>query len=164
MLASAQGNSLINLLDFSIPAFLIILAFITGRYIERRHFRNLAQREQQLSDMIISDVKTFPNGAQPHKKAELVMGQVVIATDYLKTFLAGLKKIFGGELKSYETLMERARREALLRMQEDARSRGYNAVCNVRLSFADIGGMSGTKGSVMVEIFAFGTAYCRLDA
>ena len=41
----------------------------------------------------------------------LVFGQTVVATDYLKTFVASIENLFGGELKSFATLMDRARRE-----------------------------------------------------
>ena len=147
------------LLQIGIPVFLIVLAWFTGRAAERSHFRNLAMREDSLSDMVLSDLKGFPLGADPDKGGTLVMGQVVIASDYLKTFLSAIRKIFGGELKSYETLMERARREALLRMQEEAHKAGYDAVGNIRLSFSNIGSMSKNKGGAMVEVIAWGTAY-----
>ncbi|MFT6733724.1 MAG: hypothetical protein ACJAS9_001914 [Polaribacter sp.] len=38
--------------------------------------------------------------------------------DYFKRFLAGLRNIFGGRVVTYESLVDRARREAILRMKE----------------------------------------------
>ena len=90
----------------------------------------------------------------PRRHATLVLGQAVIASDYLKRFLARLRNIFGGEMRSYETLLTRARREAILRMLDRARTMGYDAVCNVRINTATIG-----RG--MVEALASGTAYRR---
>ena len=89
----------------------------------------------------------------------IVVGETVIATDYLKSFLARLRNIFGGEIRSYRTLLERARREALLRIVEEARGMGYNAVCNVRFETADVGGNSTMRKVAMVAILASGTAY-----
>ena len=43
-----------------------------------------------------------------------------LVCDYLKNFLSRIRNIFGGEMKSYRTLMVRARREALLRIVEQA--------------------------------------------
>ena len=145
------------------PLLLILLAVITGRTVEYRHFRALTRREQTLSHVLLTDLKTFPHGADPTITPMLVGGQVVIATDYFKSFLAGIPKIFGGELKSYESLLERARREAVLRLLEEADRNGCNTVCNLRLNFADIGMMAGPggKGAAMVEVFANGTAYRR---
>ena len=90
---------------------------------------------------------------------QMYVAEVVIATDYLKTFLAGLRKFFGGEIRSYQTLLVRARREATLRILEQARQQGYNAICNLRLENADIGGNNNAKGVAMVAILASATAY-----
>ncbi len=63
------------------------------------------------------------------------MGSVVIATDYFKVFAAGLRNLFGGEMKTYRTLMGRARREAIVRMLEQAQELGGDAggtFCGVR--------------------------------
>jgi len=139
---------------------LLLLGLIVGRARERSHFRNLDERERQLEYMLLTDIKTFPGGADGTRGGTLVMGQAVIATDYLKTFFAGFRKIIGGEMRSFESLMERARREAILRMLEEARDKGFNAVCNLRMGTADIGGVTGARGAVMVEAFATGTAYC----
>lgn len=148
-------------LQLGIPLFLIVLAVIVGGSVERAHFRSLRRREKELADVLVTNIKTFPGGVHESKVPALVSGNVVIATDYLKTFLANLKKIVGGELKSYETLLERSRREALLRLLEEARSRGFDAVCNLRFESADVGGMTGKRGAAMVEVYAYATAYRR---
>ena len=142
-------------------AFLILLGLIVGRTVERRHLRRLGEREAVLSYMLVTDLRAYPGGVDTSRTPMMVTGQAVIATDYLKSFLAGLRKILGGELRSYRTLMVRARKEAMLRMMEEAQAAGYDAVCNLRLDSADIGGMTGRRGAVMVEAFATGTAYCR---
>ena len=109
--------------------------------------------------MVVSDIKSFPGGADTRAGATMVLGEVVIATDYLKSFLARIRKILGGELRSYESLMQRARREAMVRMLEQAREMGYDAVCNLRLDPSDIGGATQRRRAVMVAICATGTAY-----
>lgn len=148
------------LFNVGLPLLLLFLGWLAGRAAERAHFRSLERRERELGGMLVTDIRSFPGLSAPEKGAALVVGQAVIATDYFKSFLAHLRKLVGGELRSYQSLMTRARREAVLRMLQDARSRGYNAVCNVRLNSADIGGMTGKRGAAMVEVFATGTAYC----
>jgi len=115
-------------------------------------------RRMKLSHMLVSDLKSFPRGRDPSKGAEIVVGEVVIATDYLKSFYANFRKILGGELRSFYSLMTRARREAILRMMEKARNEGYNAVGNLRIEFADIGGII-ARGTITVAVIASGTAY-----
>jgi uncharacterized protein YbjQ (UPF0145 family) len=62
-----------------------------------------------------------------------------------------LKNFVGGELKGYTELLQEARKEALHRMMEQARSVGANAVINVRFATSSI-----AQGAA--ELFAYGTA------
>ena len=87
----------------------------------------------------------------------MVQGNVVISIDYFKRFLAGLRMIFGGRIRAYESLVDRARREALLRMRRAARDMGAAYVFNVRMETASISkGANNAIGSV--EVVAYGTA------
>ena len=105
------------------------------------------------------------DGAQPLAQAAsgLVMGNAVISADYFKPFLASLRKIFGGRLGAYESLVERARREAILRMKAEARARGAAMVFNVKLETSRV--FKGRRRSVLsVEVLAYGTAVVRGEA
>ncbi len=150
--------------NFGVPLFLLALGLFVGRHTERKHFRNIEQRERQMSDMLVTQLKSFPAAVPGDPSACLVVAEVVIATDYLKSFLAKLRNIFGGEIKSYQSLLVRARSEASLRMQEQARRQGYNAICNVRFQTADVGGNSTMRKVAMVAIIASGTAYHRVPS
>lgn len=89
----------------------------------------------------------------------MVTGSVVISMDYWKRFLSSFRMLFGGEVRAYRSLMERARREAVLRMQENAQAMGRNAVVNVRLESTKVASaLSGGKGTTGVEVLAYGTA------
>ncbi|MEO0376400.1 MAG: heavy metal-binding domain-containing protein, partial [Cyanobacteria bacterium P01_A01_bin.17] len=72
-------------------------------------------------------------------------------------FLASLSKLVGGQIFAYESLLDRGRREALLRMKEDAIRWGAKKVINVRLETATIGSRSGDSGILSIEIVAYGT-------
>ena len=89
----------------------------------------------------------------------MVTGSIVISLDYFKRVIAGLRGLVGGRIKTYEPLLERARREALLRMTESAREQGYDAVFNVRLETSRLANSTRDgKGTAGVEMLAFGTA------
>ncbi len=62
-----------------------------------------------------------------------------------------MKNFVGGELKGYTELLQEARKEALHRMMEQARSVGANAVINVRFATSSV-----AQGAA--ELFAYGTA------
>lgn len=142
--------------------FLLVLGFTIGGWTERRHFRSLDRREREMGDIGIVNLKTVTN-PETVRTATLVTGDAVIATDYFKGFAAGLRNLVGGELKSYQTLMQRARREATLRMLSQARELGAAEVWNVRYETSNIRSSSTQKNNpgVSVEIFAFGTAIVR---
>ena len=63
---------------------------------------------------------------------------MVVSLDYFKRFAAALRIIFGGRIKAFEPLMDRGRREAILRMKQDAVAAGYDAIINVRLATSRI--------------------------
>ena len=146
-----------------IPAVLLMVGLFAGRFTEGRHLRKLTVKEADLRDMLASDVKRFPPAADPTRGAVLVVTEVIIATDYLKHLLARLRNLVGGEETSYGSLMMRARREAVCRLLEQARGLGYNAVCNIRMEFADVGGSSSQNGTAMAAILASGTAYLAVS-
>ncbi len=143
-----------------ITVFLLAIGLFVGGAIERRHFAHLDEREAQNSGFLVTQLKSYPGAVAGDPPPTMLCGEAVISSDYLKTWLGGIRKIFGGEMKSYQSLLVRARREALQRVVEQARSMGYNAVCNVRYASTDISGASKSRRrAVMVTILASATAY-----
>jgi uncharacterized protein YbjQ (UPF0145 family) len=89
--------------------------------------------------------------------ARLVYGSAVISSDFFKDFVAGLKNLFGMRLDPYESLMDRARREAVLRMKRMAAS--ADIIINTRIETSEIGSSSNRRAKgVAAEILAYGTA------
>lgn len=142
-----------------ITLFLLGLGFFVGGHTERRHFANLEEREAAVAGFVSTQSKHFLGIPEPGHAPTMIVKEVIIASDYLKTFLAKLKNIFGGEVHSFQTLLERARREALLRIVEEAHANGYNAICNLRMDTAEIGGNMRKKGTAMAAVMASATAY-----
>lgn len=138
---------------------LLPIAYAAGSHIERTHLAELEQREDALRHMLVTDLGSFPQHSQ--RGAALVTGEVVLAADHFKVWLLSWRAMFGGEALSFRNLMSRARREATLRLMEDAHAQGYNAVCNLRFETSDIGGNVQYNGrpNRLVVILAVGTAY-----
>lgn len=135
---------------------LLILAFFTGSIAERRHYKSIIRREDALGDLVVVVAKTLPP-IEPAPATTLVRGSVVVSVDYFKRFLARLRMIFGGRIHTYESLLDRARREAILRMQEQARELGASMIFNMRFETSSIS--KGRKNAVgTVEVLAYGTA------
>jgi uncharacterized protein YbjQ (UPF0145 family) len=145
-----------NLINLIIVLILIVIGYVFGRLAENRHYRSIFAREKELAKILTFSEKTPPPFAMP-PKARLVSGSVVISVDYFKRFAAGLRMIFGGTLKSYEPLLDRARREAILRMKQQASVLNAVCICNVRIETSSIS--KGRKNAIgCVEVYAYGTA------
>lgn len=112
-------------------------------------------RERAYRNIIAFSTKTAP--IEFNGKSQLVTGSVVVSIDYFKRVAAGLRSLFGGRIGAYESLVERARREALLRMKEDAKSKGSKMIINVKLETASIS-KNAQQGVGAVEVIAYGTA------
>jgi uncharacterized protein YbjQ (UPF0145 family) len=139
---------------------LLVFGYGFGRLAERRHYRSILRREAELADLIIVTSKTLPESLTKGTKAPetaLVMGSVVVSVDYFKRFVARLRMIFGGRVHTYESLVDRARREALLRMQAEARRRGARMIFNTRFETSSIS-KGGRDAVGSVEVLAYGTA------
>jgi len=144
--------------NFGLPLLLLVVTYFIGNMIERKHFRRLQEREEAMHGFPVVSFDTMPDDWKV-ASSEMVTGSIVISLDYFKRVIAGLRGLVGGRIKTYEPLLERARREALLRMSEAARAQGFDAVFNVRLETSRLAnaGRDG-KGTAGVEMLAFGTA------
>ncbi len=138
-----------------IPFGLLLLGYTAGRINDQAHTKKLLAQLADMDDILVTQLKTFPNVDSNGPTPQLVCGEVVIANDYLKMFLAGFKNLFGGEVTSFISLMARARNDVLVQLLVAARDLNCNAICNVRFMTADIS--SGTAPSV--ALIATGTAY-----
>lgn len=139
---------------FEIASFLVLLVvgYAFGSLAERRHYRSIQKQEVELN-VLPAIASRYPPVDKPYQQ-QLVVGNVVIASDYFKSFLAGLVNFFGGAVVSYESLLDRARREALLRMKKQAKAVGAEYVFNVKYETTAVGG--GRLASI--EVLAYGTA------
>lgn len=149
-----------TLIELGVRVIGFIVGFFVGGFNERRHERRLDEREAALDDMLVTNLKRIDQRA-PIAGATLVIGQVVIATDYYKTIMTQLRNLVGGEMRSALSLLTRARREALVRLLESARAHGATEVWNVRFQFTSISQMRGKQGAMQVEMVAYGTAVRR---
>ncbi len=143
------------------PVALILIGYFVGRYMERNHLASLARREAAMTIAIPTSMKTPPD--RPIAQSFLVTGSVVIASDYFKTFGANLKTLVGGRLGTLETLVDRGRREAMMRMREQAAAYGAQLVLNVRMETSTITRSQGKASMPSVEVLAYGTAVVFKD-
>ncbi|MGB0722437.1 MAG: YbjQ family protein [Gammaproteobacteria bacterium] len=140
---------------------LLLVGYIFGGIAEKRHYRSILQREAALRDLPVI-ASPFPTVANV-THGELVTGSVVISIDYFKRFLAGLRNLIGGRVSAYETLVDRGRREAILRMKEQAHAMGARYVFNIKLETSRVYQNTNDGGTGSIEILAYGTALVVRD-
>ena len=93
----------------------------------------------------------FVPGYRITKVIGLTYGLIVRSRGLGRNIVAGFRSLGGGEITEYTQLLEQSRHEALVRLQEHARSLGANAVVSVAFDTSEM-------GEVMTEIMAYGTA------
>lgn len=143
------------LLIFFSPVILFFFGWFVGSQIEKRHYISIRAREQTFACLPAIPTRT-PVSDRQIVESRLVMGAVVISNDPFKKFLARLRMIFGGRLRTYESLLDRARREAVLRMKESFPN--ADAILNLRMETSTITRSQKKAGMGAVEVIAFGTA------
>jgi uncharacterized protein YbjQ (UPF0145 family) len=147
-----------QLITLGSPIFLLLLTYFIGSRREANHYKSIREREAATKNMVAVNLPRLPCDVEI-VRAGIVMGSVVVSHDHFKRFLAQLRIIVGGRIKSYEPLLDRARREAVLRMKEQALARGHNTVVNVRLETSRLASSRrGGKGTAGLEMLAYGTA------
>lgn len=142
---------IILLVFWSVP---VLLGYVFGRAAESRHYRSIIAREKEQLHLPATSLKTLLRGG-PVARSELVTGSVVISIDYFKKAASALRSLVGGPVKSYETLLDRAKREAVLRLKESCP--GADEIVNLRLETLPLAGQQ-PKQVTGIEVLAYGTA------
>lgn len=137
------------IVQIAIFIILFLIGWGFGRHIEAKHLQYLAEQEKQLAHIQVDTNKFVVS----HTQGALISSNVVLSHDYFKFVLAAIQNFFGGRLTSYESIVERARREAIIRLKQQAHAQGATKIMGLRLSTTELGMQGG-----MVEVFAYGTA------
>jgi len=100
--------------------------------------------------MIIVNTDFIP-GREVREALGIARGSTIRAKHLGKDLMAGLRTLFGGEIKEYTEMLLESRAEAVKRMTTQAKELGADAVINVRFVTSQV--MSGAA-----ELLAYGTA------
>ena len=144
-------------MDILFILILVIVGYITGRSFELAHYSKIRQREKKLQSIPII-VSRWQDSVESDETGHLFDGSVVISSDYFKSFISHLRLMLGGRMREFEPLLDRARREAILRMKEKAVLWGAERIINLRIESSSIHGRSGQQYLPIIEVLAYGTA------
>lgn len=163
-----------SLAMFAMLLAIYVFGYLVGQYFERRHLASLVARERRTKHIKLMTSKNIPSclslasverGREDNQinetglqlNAKLVMGTCVLSVSYFKQLEIMLRQLFGGRIRTYEGLVDRARREAILRLK--AQCRNAEHVVNLRVETAAIA--QGKQDSRCVEVLAYATAIYR---
>lgn len=142
-------------MDLIVLLIFVGAGYFLGNYFERKHYEDIKRREKQTLHVPVMNWGAKQDLPYAHE-AKMFVGSVVVANDYFKTVSAGLRNLVGGRVTVYETLLDRGRREATLRMKESAIEWGASQILNIRFETANIAGQ--TQGGMgAVEVMVYGT-------
>ena len=136
-----------------VPVCIIILAMITGSILEKNHYKSIHEREEKYKNLPAVPYEMVV-AEQPVAQTLMVVGSVVVSIDHFKRFLARLVNIVGGRIRAYESLVDRGRREAILRMKEQCPN--ADIIVNMRIETSSVSKSHDSVGTV--EVIAYGTA------
>jgi uncharacterized protein YbjQ (UPF0145 family) len=128
-----------------------VAGYLVASWFERQHNKDMTAREIPLQYIRLNNLKKLPTCELD--QSIILIGSVVVAHDFFRTLLIIIRKLIGGNIHSYERLVTRGRREALIRLREEAAMRGINAVINVRFTSSVVVG----RFLSAVEMVAYGT-------
>ncbi|USZ15838.1 YbjQ family protein [Moraxella sp. FZLJ2107] len=134
--------------DWIFAIVLFVVGWYFGTRAEKKHLASLQKDESDLAHITVSSERFFePVGV---RDSVFVTGSVVIAQDRFKLVMAAIMSLFGKNLTVYESLLDRARREAVVRAKHQANHAGCHAIYGIRFEMCDIDGG--------VEVLAYGVA------
>ena len=147
------------MISLMITVGLFVSGFYFGQRNEKSHFLSIQQREKIMAGMPYRSTgkKEVFAGA---KESQIFHSSVVLGQDYFKAIIFAVVNIFGGRVGVYESLLDRGRREALLRVKSQAKLWGATELVNVRYQTANINQNSGGRnqgGAGVMEVLVYAT-------
>jgi len=144
-------------MDLLWAILILVLCYYSGSITEKRHYKSIRNRELKLyKQPYISFAKKVGANKQV-KNSFLVSSSVVLGCDHFKAFIADLKGIFGGNISAYESVLDRGRREAILRIRESAKNNRADVILNVKIDTIMLDPLGASKHP-KVCVTAYGTA------
>lgn len=128
-----------------------LLGWLLASWLERLHLRSISAREIPLKNILVTTSKRPP--PDEPEGCTLLVGSVVVAHDYFRTLIIAIRRLIGGNIKPYERLVQRGRREALVRLKEEADLLGIDKVINIRFDTTTVSG----RFLHAIETIAYGT-------
>jgi len=142
-------------LRVGIPVLLVALGFFWGSFVERRHYASIERRERERRPIPVTNVRELDRNRRV-ARSQLVSASVVVSVDAFKAMVGAIQIFFGGRVRAYESLVDRARREAILRLFDEAGA--ADTLVNLRVETSMIDQNEPGANATSIEALAYATA------
>jgi len=122
---------------------------------EKKHYKQIKQKESELKNIVV--LSKYDAKILDIKWTELVTWSIVLSIDFFKNFISWFVNFFGWEMTAYESILDRARRDTLVKIKEKAKKNWFNAIANLKLETSSISKWNKWK-IWSVEVLAYATA------
>ncbi len=136
---------------------LLVVGYIFGTRTEKSHFKSLVEREARMRSLPVLSTD-IGYDSEVVVESKLVHGNFSVGPDYFRVVVAGIINFFGGRIGVYENLMDRARREAILRMIESAGNPDMIVNLRIETFVLDAGVSKKRRWITSIDALAYGTA------
>lgn len=147
-------------MGFDLILFFGLLAagYLVGSHREKSHYRELALSEKGLAGKLVLSGSLPLAHMQDARQIGLATGGVSISVDAFKRFWFSMRGLFGGSVSAYESIIDRAKRQALVRLMQSQPE--ANAFVGVHYEFGTLGGsgFGSRKHISCMDVIAYGTA------
>ncbi len=144
-------------MEFIIFLILVACGLIFGKIAEKKHYKSILEREEKYKNIVILSDKDLKNIKNIEGEGVLITRGPVVSIDFFKKLMSAFVNFFGGRMKSYETLLDRARREVILQVKQKTMEAWYNCVANLRIETSSIS-KNARQNVGAVEAMAYATA------
>ena len=155
-ISELQDNGITWSIAFSMFEDVLLVGLVgwfVAWWLERMNLRALAIREEELKHVDVEASHISVPIATKAVTANILTGSIVLSHDMFRSLTIFITRVFGGNIKHYERLLVRGRREAIVRLKEDAIGKGFKRVVNLKIVTTRVK----TKGPSTIEVLAYGT-------
>lgn len=131
----------------------VLVLWGMAHYLVRRHLRSIESREAAPGRPHITSCEA---GAEEAAEVRFLCANVVISHAAVRVLPVLYRRIVGGRIDVLRRMADRGRREALLRLEDQARAMNADRIVGLRFAAHAIG-VGSNGGYLGVEIVAYGT-------
>ena len=143
-------------MEFLILIIITLLGLFFWKRAESKHYASIQEREEKYKNIIVISDTDLKRAKNSQSEGVLFVEGTVVAIDAFKKLMASFINLFGWRMKAYESLVDRARREAVLKVKQRAAEAWCNVIANLRIETSSIS--KNAKQSVWaVEAIAYAT-------